>query len=275
MEISGKAVISHFTFSAPLIASSDMQNEACFIIPLNAFGDVFRYNGKASITEKQGILMKCGTYINKWEAIKKASPAEVIIFRLFPDLLTSILDSSSIKIGESENARTASAVVLEVDELLEKFVDSLFFYFDHPQLVTEELVLLKIKELTLLLINSRNSNVVTDLISRLFVKDNWSPLEIVQANIFESISISELATLANMSDSTFKRRFKKLTGESPGKYIQQKRLEKSKNLLLSSNLTVAEIAYDVGFSDPNYFSKVFNTLTGLSPTSFREGNKKV
>lgn len=61
-----------------------------------------------------------------------------------------------------------------------------------------------------------------------------------------------------------------LTGKTTQQYIQQQVIEKAKELLSISSLSVAEVAYQLGFEHPQSFSKLFKTKTGNSPTDFRE-----
>ncbi|MEM8890596.1 MAG: AraC family transcriptional regulator, partial [Bacteroidota bacterium] len=93
--------------------------------------------------------------------------------------------------------------------------------------------------------------------------------EIVDSNAYEKISMDELAALANMSTPSFKRKFKESMGESPGQYIKKLRLEKAAHMLNTSTELIASIAYECGFSDPNYFSKSFQAVYGLSPKQYR------
>lgn len=93
--------------------------------------------------------------------------------------------------------------------------------------------------------------------------------EIVDANFKENLAMEELAKLANMSISTFKRKFKNLIGESPGVYIRKKRLNWASSQLRGTNKSITDIAFDAGFRDPNYFSKVFSKHSGYSPSQYR------
>jgi two-component system response regulator YesN len=62
--------------------------------------------------------------------------------------------------------------------------------------------------------------------------------------------------------------FSRLMGIRPTDYLNKKRIEKSQMLLLCSGKKLKEIALDVGFADPNYFSRVFKKYTGLSPQEY-------
>ncbi|MDO6596397.1 ATP-binding protein [Oceanihabitans sp. 2_MG-2023] len=80
---------------------------------------------------------------------------------------------------------------------------------------------------------------------------------------------AELAKFMLMSDSQLYRKLKAISNTSTAIFIRKVRLEKAKELLKTSNLTVSEIAYASGFNDPNWFSKAFKEEFHKSPTSFR------
>lgn len=85
-----------------------------------------------------------------------------------------------------------------------------------------------------------------------------------------ALNFSNLANQLNMSQRTLNRRFKRATGVSPGRYLQQLRLEHARELLRDSNLSVTEIAAKVGYQDVGYFSTLFRAQMALSPTAYRK-----
>ncbi len=81
--------------------------------------------------------------------------------------------------------------------------------------------------------------------------------------------VPDLGAAMGMSKMQIYRKLKALTNESPSAFIRSIRLQKGKELLETSKLTISEIAYNIGFSDPNYFSKTFQQEFGKSPRNFR------
>jgi len=71
-----------------------------------------------------------------------------------------------------------------------------------------------------------------------------------------------------MSNTQLFRKLKALTNLSANQLIRFVRLGKAKELLRNSSLTIAEIAYQTGFSDPSYFSRIFSREVGMTPTEF-------
>ena len=83
------------------------------------------------------------------------------------------------------------------------------------------------------------------------------------------LSLNEVAAQANLSASHFSAVFSQQTGQTFKEYLTQVRMGKAKELLRMTTLRSAEIAYQVGYNDPHYFSSVFKKNTGLSPIEFR------
>jgi len=83
------------------------------------------------------------------------------------------------------------------------------------------------------------------------------------------IPVEELAEKYNVSYSTFYKRFKKATGESPINYIQKNQVETVKHLLQTTSKTVGEVMYEVGYNDMSHFRKIFKKHTGLNPKEYR------
>ena len=83
------------------------------------------------------------------------------------------------------------------------------------------------------------------------------------------LSLSEVAAQANLSASHFSTVFSQETRQTFKEYLTEVRINKARELLRMTTLRSAEIAYQVGYNDPHYFSSVFKKNTGLSPIEFR------
>jgi two-component system response regulator YesN len=83
------------------------------------------------------------------------------------------------------------------------------------------------------------------------------------------LSLQDVAALVHLSPSHFSLIFSRETGETFKEYLSGLRLEKAKELLRTTALKSFEIAAQVGYNDPHYFSHVFKKHTGLSPRAFR------
>jgi signal transduction histidine kinase/ligand-binding sensor domain-containing protein/CheY-like chemotaxis protein len=94
---------------------------------------------------------------------------------------------------------------------------------------------------------------------------------IVQQHLGETgFGVPQLAEALHMSQMQVYRKLKALTGRTPSQFIRSFRLQKGKELLHTTDLTISEIAYEVGFSDPNYFSRTFHHEFKVSPNVLRK-----
>ena len=94
-------------------------------------------------------------------------------------------------------------------------------------------------------------------------------VEYIRAHPGDPLPLNELAAVSGYSLSRFKALFRSQTGVTPAMYITDFKISTAKQLLTSTEDSVADIAYTLGWSSPNYFCSVFKKLTGLSPLQYR------
>jgi AraC family transcriptional regulator len=94
--------------------------------------------------------------------------------------------------------------------------------------------------------------------------------EYIEEHLAEDLSIANLATIALMSEFHFARAFKATIGESPHRYVIQRRIERSKVLLSVTQLSISEIAYRVGITNQSHFTAQFRKLVGTTPKQYRD-----
>jgi len=97
-----------------------------------------------------------------------------------------------------------------------------------------------------------------------------SVLSHIEANLSKPLRVAELAKRAELSSPRFYAVFRLATGTSPHAYLQKLRLRKAQELLISSPLSVAEVASRVGHEDQFFFSRLFRKKCGISPSKYRE-----
>jgi two-component system response regulator YesN len=91
----------------------------------------------------------------------------------------------------------------------------------------------------------------------------------MEENYYKEISMELVAEIINLSPYYFSKIFKKMEGITFIDYLTLLRINKAKELLQDQNLSLKEICFQVGYNDPNYFSRVFKKVTELSPTEYR------
>lgn len=98
-------------------------------------------------------------------------------------------------------------------------------------------------------------------------------LKFIETGYASKISQKELAENLGISQEYFCYLFNKDVGETFSKFLKNYRIETAKKLLMTGGVSKEEVPYQVGFSDPKYFSKVFKEVEGVSVTEFLRENK--
>lgn len=94
-------------------------------------------------------------------------------------------------------------------------------------------------------------------------------LLMMNEQVCNELTPQEIASRLNISYTTFRKNFKKHTGQAPAKYQSELRMNKARELLTETTLSVKEIAYMLQYSSSNQFSTMFKKLTGQSPQQVR------
>lgn len=111
-----------------------------------------------------------------------------------------------------------------------------------------------------------SKNVISSYMENDFLNRIFNLMEYNMSN--ETYWVDDLSCDMNVSRSTLFRKLKHLTGQAPQTFMRTKRLERAVQLLVLGQLRIGEVAYQVGFADPNYFSKCFRKFFGKAPSSF-------
>jgi AraC-like DNA-binding protein len=88
----------------------------------------------------------------------------------------------------------------------------------------------------------------------------------------QPLDVAALARIARVSEAHFIRTFRATFGETPHRYLQRRRIERSMFLLRESDRSVTDICLDVGFTSLGTFSRTFREIVGQSPLAYRRSN---
>lgn len=97
----------------------------------------------------------------------------------------------------------------------------------------------------------------------------------MRQNVGQEINLENLAEQLNIGYSYFRQMFKKYTGVSPGQYHLQLRIMRAKELLASTDKSIKEISYELGFQSIYYFSNMFKKKEGNNPSAFRSKSYRI
>lgn len=157
---------------------------------------------------------------------------------------------------QSEHIYTTGTLLGTFDALLGIVAQQKGDYF--AQLCASHLLMHAPQELNPVLPNFRNH-----CDEAVLQVQDWLDINFSQEN-----RIADLAKQFNFSERNLKRRFQLATQISPNQYLQQVRVDKAKKLLLTTEMNVQQIAYAVGYENVSFFIRVFNKITGCTPSQW-------
>lgn len=125
-----------------------------------------------------------------------------------------------------------------------------------------------LKELLIRLMQTQARSMVEKNIAKNKSRISFA-VDYIRKNLHQKLSIESIAKMAYVSKSNFFRMFKDELGTSPNEFILHERISRAKELLKSRN-SIKETAFQTGFSDTNYFTRVFKQLVGVTPKSYQD-----
>jgi AraC family transcriptional regulator, exoenzyme S synthesis regulatory protein ExsA len=269
-DLYNKMIFEKVLLKPPFKVPNSMPNEACFLYVCEGGQRLSSAVQQEQLKARDAVLMKCGMYFGDWISSADYHQCEAIAVHLYPEVLRKIYESEIPDFIKNYKVVNQVSMYKVTDNILiDQYIISMQFYFENPHLVDADLIKLKLKELILLLMKTEKAKSVMEVIASLFSPIEHSIKEIIEANVFSNHSVEELAQLANLSVSSFKREFTKIYNDSPAHYLKNRKLEKAAELLWASDLRISEIAMDCGFNDLSHFSKSFQEKYNMSPTEYR------
>jgi len=91
----------------------------------------------------------------------------------------------------------------------------------------------------------------------------------------EPLNVRAVAAVAHLSEAHFIRSFRAVFGETPHRYLQRRRVERSMFLLRETDRSVTDICFDVGFTSRGTFSRTFREIVGETPSDYRVGHEPI
>lgn len=274
IDLFGKTFIQKVDLKPPFEYVFPVSEQACFLYMLKGEMEHQAEDDHLKIPTHHSLLLNCLNSGKQIQDTNSNSDGEIVIVTFHPDILRRVYDKEIPLIFKSNNQVTnQSRGAINNDFLIHKYIEGLLFYFENPALVNDEILILKLKEIILLLSQTQEFITIQVILSQLFSPITYTFKQIIEANLFTQLNIEALANKTNLSTSSFKREFKKLYSDSPANYIKTKRLERAAELLLASNERITNIAFDCGFNDLANFTKSFHDKYSISPSNYRSKPK--
>lgn len=270
-DLFGKALIERLVFNSPFELTLPVKDNACFIYMLEGEMQYQIDDEQADLPAKHSLFLNCINFGIQFRDPILRNNNEVVIVHFHPSILKKIYDRELPLLLQSPKniVSNKSTEKINNDFLIQKYIEGLLFYFENPSLVNEDVLVLKLKEIMLLLSQTRNVEAIQVILSQIFSPATYTFKQVIEAHLFSQLTIEELAQQNNLSVSSFKREFAKLYNDTPANYIKNKKLEKAAQLLLISGERITAIAFECGFNDLASFTKSFQDKYNTTPTNYR------
>ncbi|MEL6926620.1 MAG: hypothetical protein AAFO94_21450, partial [Bacteroidota bacterium] len=153
-------------FGTPL----KMPNDACFLYAIRGGARIYTSTERMDLEVNSGVVMKCGNYFGNWlRQYSEEETYEAVAVHLYPEVIKKLYDKElPAFLSEVDKMKPVRIQKLKSDAVLKKYIESLIFYFENPDLVSDELLKLKLKELILLLAKTDNAEAIGQLVGSLF-----------------------------------------------------------------------------------------------------------
>lgn len=271
-DLFGKTLMQKIALTAPFNFDFPVTERACFLYVLEGGFQYQVDDETVNIPTNYSLFLNCISSGKQIYSSNSKSNCEIVIVTFYPDILKKIYDRDLPLLLHTPKNKISnkSSEKVNNDFLIQKYVEGLLFYFANPSLVNEDILVLKLKEIVLLLSQTQNADAIQVILSQLFSPTTYTFKQIIEANLFSQLTIEQLAEQNNLSVSSFKREFAKLYNDTPASYIKNKKLEKAAGLLLASDQRITDVAFDCGFNDLANFTKSFSDKYKVTPTHYRQ-----
>jgi hypothetical protein len=212
IDLFGKTFIQKVDLEPPFEFAFPVAEQACFLYMLEGEMQYQSANDHLKIATNHSLLLNCINSGKQIHETNSSGKSEIVIVTFHPDILKKVYDKEIPFIFQPNNQITnQSRGGINNDFLIQKYIEGLLFYFENPSLVNDQILILKLKEIILLLSQTQNAETIQVILSQLFSPTTYTFKQIIEANLFSQIRVEDLGQKVNLSVSSFKREFKKGT----------------------------------------------------------------
>ncbi|WOD44587.1 helix-turn-helix domain-containing protein [Hwangdonia lutea] len=215
-----------------------------------------------AVNKNQSLLLKKGNWL--WTELLDTDAIYYCKLLFFSETkLSEFYNKHVNNLKPSKNE--VGYFVIENDSYIMSYLNSLATINEAPAIFKYNLLSVKFEELMLYLINKYGSKF--ELFLQSLISKQISPFKkVIENNVYSNLKLEEIAFLCHMSLSTFKRHFINEYKTSPGKWLQDKRLLKAKEILKEGQLKASDIYLDFGYNNLSNFSIAFKNKFGFNPS---------
>ncbi|HEY9840541.1 MAG TPA: helix-turn-helix transcriptional regulator [Candidatus Obscuribacterales bacterium] len=216
-----------------------------------------------SVEPGQALLIRKGACLSCEIERLDEGAFEAVMFLMDEPFIAAVLQKYAISVPQGLSSR--SLCRLDVAPYFQACIESLLPYFMQRSPRHQALIQLKMEELLLNLLESEQLPQLLGVLADAALSRRGPYLELIESWIAAPQTIEQMAASLHQSPTAFKQEFKQLFGQPPAQYLQEKRLERAHQLILTSQQSMTQIALATGFESQSHFTQVFRRRYGCTP----------
>ncbi len=219
--------------------------------------------GKGTFLKKCAFLQELPADYSGWDSL---------VFYVKDDYLRFIFEEfrSYLSLTDLPEQSKELYETFEIDEQIRSCYTSFLPYFGNNKPIPESVLENKFKELLFNIFSNPSNKHILAYILKIVDRYQTPIWEVMEENYWYDLKMQDFANLANRSLSTFKRDFKKHYQTTPGKWLTNRRLQRAKAFLETTDKTIGQVVYECGFENLSHFSRVFKKKFHISPSAFQK-----
>lgn len=227
---------------------------------------VFRHGQHTDIVHGQEMVFLRKSAFIHYEEYRASEPgdnSDLLIFSFTDELLKEFITRQHVSIPPATKDGN-NHTVSPMNECLTAFIHSLRPFFGNGVTVNPGWLKLKIMEVLYNLSECNKELFGQILQARQAVRADIR--QVMEQYYTSPVTLPELAALSERSLSSFKRDFHRIYNMPPAQWLRERKLERAKNLLQNTAMTISDVCYSLGFENLSHFSRIFKEYHGISPS---------
>ncbi len=250
------------------------EGEACFAYVFEGESQTMGATERVHVRANESILSKCGRYITDLGSKYEEGICSTITVHFHVEVLKTVYQEEVPSFLLSSEIDHPNMFKCPTPALVRHYMEGIRLYFGNEPKLPDEILILKLKEIVLLLLRTHNAPQVLQIMQNLFSRRTAGFREVIETHICSPLDIAELASLTNLSLSAFKRNFRKIYDDTPRHYILNRRIEMVAERLLVADDPIGHIAFQCGFKSAAHLSRAFKARFGMSPSAYVKNRKE-
>lgn len=266
------SILRHRTHQPAVRAKITLQQHM-FTFLLEGEKTVHFAGTQVTVRPHQFIMLAAGNCLMSEKLAAADAPYHSILLLFDPALATDFFDRHpSLSAAAVPSSDVQPFVLFEKDAFLVHFIHSLDYMLQGAVPAHPELQRVKLEELFLYL--SIHYPAQMQLLRHMHTPaaDDLLVRQAVTTHMDDNITVEELAFLCNMSLSSFKRKFARIYGNSPNRWLLEKKMERAAAMLRQDNRKASEIYYELGYENLSSFIQSFKQIYGITPKQYQLSN---